>query len=187
MINRPEKKRVKGQRGKVKKMDKERDLTTLEVFSIAIQSEIEAGKLYRHMKGMTENSTLQEKFDFLISQEKKHEQILTEAYGKMFPEIELETPEKSPVPILEDILSDDPSLKELFEIAMENERKAQSFYSDLAKRTNNHSSSDLLNYMARMERSHLALLEVEYEELETGAEIESDDFLRGERLMNLGP
>ncbi|MFO7916316.1 MAG: ferritin family protein [Candidatus Krumholzibacteriales bacterium] len=165
----------------------ERDYTTLEIFSIAIKSEIEAEKLYQHMKGMTENTILQEKFDFLISQEKKHEQILKEAYEKMFPEVELKTPENSPVPLLDDILSDNPSLKKLFEVAMEAEKRAQSFYSDLARKTRNQSSSSLLNYMARMERSHLALLEVEYEQLETGAEIESDDFLRGDRLMNLGP
>ena len=165
----------------------ERDYTTLEIFSIAIKSEIEAGKLYQHMKGMTENRTLQEKFDFMVSQEEKHEEILREAYEKMFPEVELKTPESSPVPLLKDILSDNPSLKELFEVAMEAEKRAQKFYSDLAKKTRNQASSSLLNYMARMERSHLALLEVEYEQIETGAEIESDDFLRGERLMNLGP
>jgi len=168
-------------------MNKERDFTTLEIFSIAIKSEIEAARLYEHMKSLTGNSTLQDKFDFLVSQENKHEQILKEAYEKMFPEVELKTPERSPVPLLDDILSDDPSLKELFEVAMDAEKKAQKFYSDLAKKTTNQSSSSLLNYMARMERSHLALLEVEYEQLETGAEIESDDFLRGERLMNLGP
>lgn len=168
-------------------MNKERDFTTLEIFSIAIKSEIEAARLYEHMKSLTGNSTLQEKFDFLVSQENKHEQILKEAYEKMFPEVELKTPESSPVPLLDDILSDDPSLKELFEVAMDAEKKAQKFYSDLAKKTTNQSSSSLLNYMARMERSHLALLEVEYEQLETGADIDSDDFLRGERLMNLGP
>jgi rubrerythrin len=168
-------------------MNKERDFTTLEVFSIAIKSEIEAGKLYRHMKGMTENSTLKEKFDFLIAQEEKHEQILKEAYEQMFPEVELKTPESSPVPLVEDILVDEPTLKDLFEIAMEAEKRAQEFYSQLAKKTKNQSSSSLLDYMAKMERSHFALLEVEYEQLERGAEIESDDFLRGERLMNLGP
>lgn len=168
-------------------MNKERDYTTLEVFSIAIKSEIEAEKLYQHMKEMTDNSLLKEKFDFLVSQEQKHERILREAYEKMFPDVELSTPTSSPVPLLEDILSESPSLKQLFEVAMEAEKRAQKFYSDLAKRTNNQASKSLLNYMARMERSHLALLEVEYEQMERGADVDSDDFLRGERLMNLGP
>ncbi|HMA77293.1 MAG TPA: ferritin family protein [Candidatus Krumholzibacteriaceae bacterium] len=168
-------------------MNEKRDYTTLEIFSIAIKSEIEAAKLYNEMKKITKNSILKDKFDFLISQEKKHEQILKEAYEKNFPDVELKSPPNSPVPLTRDIMSESPSLKELFEIAMSAEKMAGGYYNDLAKRTNNPSSKSLLLYMAKMERSHLALLEVEYEQLESGADIDSDDFLRGERLMNMGP
>lgn len=168
-------------------MDKERDFTTLEIFSIAIQSEIEAGRLYELMKSKTDNSALKDKFDFLIAQEKKHEQILKEAYSKTFPDVELMTPKKSPVPKVTEALKGDLCLKDLFEVAMDAERLAEGFYDDLAKKTSNPSSKSILHYMAKMEHSHLALLEVEYEQLEMGAEVESDDFLRGERLMHLGP
>jgi len=168
-------------------MNKERDYTTLEIFSIAIRSEIEAARLYEHMKTMTDNSALKDKFDFLISQEHKHEQILKEAYEEMFPEVDLQVPSDSVLPKVEEILSESPSLKELFELAMKKEKTAEAFYGDLAKRTTNPASRSLLLYMSKMEHSHFALLEVEYEQLEMGADIESDDFLRGQRLMNLGP
>ena len=55
-------------------MTPERDFTTLEVLSIAIKSEIEAIKLYNRMKDLTKNEDLKSKLDFLISQEKQHQQ-----------------------------------------------------------------------------------------------------------------
>ena len=168
-------------------MNRERDYTTLEILSIGIKSEIEAAKLYAHMKKMTDNSALRNKFDFLISQENMHEEILKEAYEKMFKDVELRIPSTSPVPLLDDILSGNPSLKELFEVAMKAEKMAEKFYGEMAKKTTNSGSMSLLHYMAKMEHSHYALLEVEYEQLEKGADIDSDDFLRGNRLMNLGP
>jgi rubrerythrin len=171
----------------VEDMGKERDYTTLEILSIAIKSEIEAAKLYGYMKEMADNSVLKEKFDFLISQENKHEQILKDAYEKQFPDIELKKPPASPVPLIDDVMSKSPSLKDLFEVAMKAEKMAESFYNDLAKRTNNPGSKSLLLYMAKMEHSHLVLLEVDYEQIEMGKDIDSDDFMRGQRLMNLGP
>ncbi|MCD6379844.1 ferritin family protein [bacterium] len=168
-------------------MNRERDYTTLEILSIAIQSEIEAAKLYGYMKEMTDNSVLKEKFDFLIAQENKHEQILKDAYEKQFPEIELKKPLSSPVPLVDEIISQSPSLKDLFEVAMKAEKRAESFYNDLAKRTSNPGSKSLLLYMAKMEHSHFVLLEIDYEQMEMGKDIEADDFMMGQRLMNLGP
>jgi rubrerythrin len=163
------------------------DFTTVEILSIAIRSEIEAAELYQRMKEKTENRTLQEKFDFLIAQENKHQQILEEAYGDMFPRVDLKIPANSPVPSIRDVLEGDHSLKQLFDVAMEGEKRAENFYKDLAKKVNNPNTKSLLNYMANMERSHYVLLEVEYKQMERGEELESDDILTGERLMNLGP
>ena len=168
-------------------MSSDREFTTLEIVSIAIKSEIEAAKLYKRMKEMTDDSTLKEKFDFLISQENKHERILTATYKKMFPDVELTTPPKSPFTPVEEVLSGDPSLKDLFEAAMEAERVAEGFYGELAKKTKNPNTKSLLLYLAKMEHSHLVLLEVEYEQIERGTDLDLDDFLTGERLMHLGP
>ena len=129
------------------------DLTTLEILSIAIKSEIDAVKLYTKMKEMVDAQDLKEKMDFLIAQEQKHEQILTEAYKKKFPEVDLALPPKSIVPMIDDVLSRDASLKELFDAGMTAEKMAEEFYSDLAKKSNDLAARTTLTYMANMEKS----------------------------------
>ncbi len=168
-------------------MSKNKDYTTLEVLSIGIKSEIEAVKLYMRMKEIAKNDDLMEKFDFLIAQEKKHQQILTDAYSKKFPDVPLKLPPKSLVPTISEILAREASLKELFGVAMTAEKMSEEFYHDLAGKTRDGNSKSLLNYLASMEHSHFAILEAEYNQLQMGEDINSDDYLRGERLMNLGP
>jgi len=168
-------------------MARERDLTTLEVLGIAIKSEIEAVKLYNRMKEKTKNPDLSLKLDFLVAQEAGHQKLLTEAFKKKFPGVEISLPPKTLVPTVEEVLSRDASLKELFAAAMEAEKKADDFYTGLAKKTRDQSSRSMLEYLASMERSHYSILEAEYRQLEITADYNSDDFLRGDRLMNVGP
>ena len=78
-------------------------------------------------------------------------------------------------------------MKELFEAAMEAEKKADKFYTDLASRTRDPNSRKLLEYLASMERSHLSILQAEYHQFEISTDQDLDDFLRGERLMHFGP
>ena len=168
-------------------MNMERNLTTLEVLGIAIKSEIEAVKLYTRMKELTKSEDLAMKLDFLIAQEHKHKEILTEAYKKRFPEVELSLPKKSLVPTIGELLEKDAGLKELFQAAMEAEKKSEEFYGELAGKTRDSNSKSLLQYLASMEHSHFSILEAEYKQLEFSEDYNSDDYLRGERLMNLGP
>jgi rubrerythrin len=168
-------------------MARERDLTTLEVLGIAIKSEIEAIKLYNRMKEQSKNPDLKTKLDFLIAQEKNHEKILTEAYRKKFSGVDLSLPQKSLVPIVGDVLAREATLKELFGAAMEAEKKSEEFYQGLAKKTHDQSSRSMLEYLASMERSHYSILEAEHRQLEITEDYNTDDFLRGERLMNVGP
>jgi len=168
-------------------MARERDLTTLEVLGIAIQSEIEAMKLYNRMKEMAKNPDLKVKLVFLIGQETNHEKILTEAYRRKFPGVDLSLPQKTLVPSVADVLSREATLKELFAAAMEAERKSEEFYMGLARKTHDQSSRSMLEYLASMERSHFSILEAESRQLEITEEYNTDDFLRGERLMNVGP
>ena len=168
-------------------MANERDLTTLEVLSVAIKSEIEAVKLYSRMKEIAKNDDLGTKLDFLIAQEHKHKELLTEAYNKKFPDVDLRLPKNSLVPTIEEALEKNAGLKELFEAAMEAEQKSEQFYGDLAGKTRDSNSKTTLEYLASMERSHFSILEAEYKQLEFSEDYNSDDYLRGERLMNLGP
>ena len=168
-------------------MNMERNLTTLEVLGIAIKSEIEAVKLYNRMKEIAKNEDLSMKLDYLIAQEHKHKELLTEAYKKKFPDVDLSLPKKSLVPTIEEALAKNAGLKELFEAAMEAERKSEEFYGDLAGKTSDSNSKTMLEYLASMEHSHFSILEAEYRQLEFSEDYNSDDYLRGERLMNLGP
>lgn len=168
-------------------MGKDRDLTTLEVLSIAIKSEIDAVKLYTRMKEKVNSDDLKEKMNFLISQEEKHQQILTEVYEKKFPEVKLALPPASIVPMIDDVLSRDATLKELFDAGMTAEKMAEDFYSDLAKKTNDQRAKAILLYMANMEQSHYAILQAEWKQLEMLATEDANKFLESDGLMFFGP
>ena len=168
-------------------MGKDRDLTTLEVLSIAIKSEIDAVKLYTRMKEKVNSQDLKEKMDFLISQEEKHEKILTEVYEKKFPEVKLALPPKSIVPMIDDVLSRDATLKELFDAGMTAEKMAEEFYGDLANKTNDQRAKSILMYMSNMEQSHYAILEAEWKQIEMMATEDANKYLDSDGLMHFGP
>jgi len=163
------------------------DLTTLEVLAMGIKAEMEAADLYNRMKEKAPCEDFARKMDYLIEQEKRHEMILRRAYESQFPEVELKVPEKSAVPTIKDVLACDTEMKELFDAAIEAEKIAQEFYRDLAKRTKDSNAKSLLEYLASMERSHQSILEAEYKQFEFTSFQDVDDFLSGERFMNLGP
>lgn len=168
-------------------MENGRDHTTLEVLSIAIKSEIDAVRLYTKMKEMVNAEDLKEKLDFLISQEKKHERILTEVYEKKFPEVELALPPKAIVPMIDEVLAKEATLKELFEAGMKAEQMARDFYNDLANKTNDMRAKKTLIYMANMEESHYAILEAEWNQIERFKTEEAAEFLDSDGLLFLGP
>ncbi|MBN2071203.1 MAG: ferritin family protein [Candidatus Krumholzibacteriota bacterium] len=168
-------------------MEKKRDLTTLEVLSIGIKSEIDAVKLYTKMKDMVETDDLKEKMDFLISQEQKHEQILTEVYRKKSPDVDLALPKNSIVPMIDEVLGRESTLKELFQVAMKAEQLAQKFYADLAAKTSDSNAKSILLYMASMEQSHYAILQAEFGQMEMLNTEDATNFLDSEGLMFMGP
>lgn len=163
------------------------DLTTLEILSIAIKSEIDAVKLYTKMKEMVDADDLKEKMDFLISQEQKHEQILTEVYKKKFPEVDLALPPSSIVPMIDEVLAKEASLKELFDAGMTAEKMAEEFYSSLAQKSNDLSARQVLTYMANMEKSHYAILEAEWNQIEMRNSEDAKLFLESDGLLSMGP
>jgi rubrerythrin len=168
-------------------MEDNDNLTTLEILGIAIKSEIDAVRLYTKMKEMAKTDDLKEKMDFLISQERNHEKILKDAYERKFPEVELTLPSKSIVPMIDDVLRENASLKALFDVAMKAERMAEKFYSDLAAKTGELSSKSMLMYMANMEKSHYSILEAEWKQIEMLKTEDARMFLDAEGLQFLGP
>ena len=169
-------------------MNRERDLTTLELISIGIKAESSAVELYERMKGMCFSAKdVCAKFDFLIGQEQMHERILRAAFEKKFPGQEIMLPPKNLVPMISGEIPENATLKELFAEAMKAEELSEQFYNDLADKTRDGSAQRLLRYLAGMERSHFGLLKVEYDAIEAGAFMDSEDALEGQHLMNLGP
>ena len=168
-------------------MENNRDLTTLEVLSIAIKSEIDAIRLYTKMKEMVDADDLKEKLDFLISQEEKHERILKEVYEKKFPEVKLALPPKSIVPMIDEVLGKKSTLKELFDAGMQAEKMAEGFYRDLANKTNDMRAKSILMYMSNMEQSHYAILEAEWKQIEMLNTEDANKLLESDGLMFLGP
>ncbi len=168
-------------------MKDDRDLTTLEILSIAIKSEIDAIRLYTKMREMVESEDLKGKMDFLISQEENHEKTLREVYEKKFPEVRLALPPKSIVPVIDEVLGRESSLRELFDVGMKAERIAEEFYTRLAEKTNDSSAKSILMYMANMERSHYSILEAEWKQIERLKTEDAGKFLESDGLMSLGP
>lgn len=168
-------------------MEGKNDLTTLEVLSLGVRAEMEAVQLYTRMREKAAAEDLKNTMEFLIGQEQRHEQILRDAFAKQFPGVELMVPAQSTVPTVGDALDRDATLKELFETAMRAERLAEKFYRDLAGQTRHSNSRSLLEYLASMEHSHLSILETEYRRFEIASDEDTDDFLRGDRMMHFGP
>ncbi len=163
------------------------DFTTLEVLGIAIKSEIDAVRLYTRMKEKVEGEDLKEKMNFLISQEKKHETMLKAAYEKKFPQVKLALPPKSVVPMIDEVLGRESSLKELFDAGMKAEKLAERFYSDLAGKTNDARAKSVLMYMANMEQSHYSILQAEWNQIERLKTGEANEYLDSGGLMFFGP
>jgi rubrerythrin len=139
------------------------------------------------MKEKVNAEDLKQKLDFLIAQEDRHEMILREVYEKKFPEVELALPPKAIVPMIDDVLAKEATLKELFEAGMMAEKMAGEFYTGLADKTNDMRAKKTLLYMANMEESHYAILQAEWNQIERMNTEEANEFLDSEGLMFFGP
>jgi rubrerythrin len=163
-------------------------LTSLEVLGIAIQSEIEAAKLYERMERKIKNVDLKEKLEFLKGEEEKHRSIFEDIYRKRYPDVELILPEKSMVPMMDGALTKEMSLQELFEVALKAEKISEEFYTDLARKSKDVSGTSMLNYLSGIERGHYNLLKNEYDMvIAFPAYAETEEFLMSERLTHVGP
>jgi len=164
------------------------NLTTLEILGIAIKSEIDSAKLYQRLIDKIKNKAVRERIGLLIKEEKKHREIFESLHRQKFPEVEIAIPKTSFVPKMESALTQDLSAKELLEVAMENEKTSERFYSDLEKRSLDLSGKAMLQYLSRAEQTHYKIIKDEYDMLQQFPDyFEMEEFLLGDRLMHLGP
>lgn len=138
-------------------------LTIEKALHMAYQSETEAEATYKKLKKNVKNFVLKDKLQFLIHEEKKHQQLVKAIYSKLFNEEGIHKTEKSFLPRLTLALEEETSVPDLLEMAMELEKIFEEFYDNLSEEIDNRGIQEILQYLASMEHGHYFLLKGEYE------------------------
>jgi rubrerythrin len=138
-------------------------LSSLEVYGIAIRSEIEAARAYEYMATKVEARDVKRKLRFLRDEERKHRAMLEEMYQKDFSDVKLELPDKGLAPKLTGAIQQDSPIQKLFELAMNAEKLSEDFYAQAAAGSESQSGRKLLMYLSGMERGHYFLLKSEFD------------------------
>jgi rubrerythrin len=138
-------------------------LNAIEVFGVAVKSEIEAAHAYQQMITRVDNVSVKRKLRFLRDEERKHRQLLEERYRHEYPDVKLALPAKGLAPRLNAAIEQGLDLARLFELAMQAERASERFYAEAAAQAQSQSGRRLLSYLSGMERGHYYLLKSEYD------------------------
>jgi len=163
-------------------------LTALEVLGVAIKSEVEAASLYTYMAGQVRNASLVTKLNFLRQEEEKHRYMLEDMYKRRFPDVELQLPTKSLVPMIDEAAFSDLTIPELFQLAMKAEQISADFYSEEADRSQDEMGRTMLRYLSNVERGHYHMLETEYDLVSRFPNYyNADEFHLGDEMVHIGP
>ena len=129
--------------------------------SMAIQFEKDAANIYKRVQGMVRNFILKDKLSFLMKEEKRHQKILLELFGKMYPGHSPDKAGRSIAPDLNVHVDEDSTVPDLLEMAMNAEKEAEEFYDELADEVEERGVQEILRYLASMEHGHYFLLKGE--------------------------
>jgi len=163
-------------------------LRPYEVLAVAVRAEIEAADFYGRLLGQVKNILLQQKLSFLVTEEKKHRQILERLHGQRFPGVELKIPDKPARPKTTAAWDEKASILDLFKLALEAERLAEQYYKDARGVMADAGSNKMLEYLSRVERSHYFLIKSEIDLLGRFPDYyDAEDFHLGEDLFHVGP
>ena len=142
------------------------EVTSLEVLGIAIRSEIDAQEIYREMAQRVTNPGAKERFHLLAAEEEQHQVILGRKYNRLFPQVPLKMPQSLlPPKAATAELRKDLILRDVLDIAIQEERHSRDFYLDAASRIGDLSGKAMLKFLADMEYSHMMSLTAEYDML----------------------
>jgi len=130
------------------------------LLEMALRSEIDSRDIYQKAAGMTKNSLLKEKFNFLSGEEAKHKILIENIIKMKFPNEEIEIPESTEVPLPRVTVKEGDPISMLLSQAMENERETSKFYASIAKRLDDENAS-LMQYLSSIEMSHFYFLQAE--------------------------
>ncbi|MHB1688866.1 MAG: ferritin-like domain-containing protein [Ignavibacteriaceae bacterium] len=140
------------------------DLTALEALGIAIRSEIDAQEVYKDLADLCKNDDLKERFLTLYHEENRHQTLLEKMYNDMFSDIELILPQcQLPKEVNTSLSRKNLAVKDILELAINEERKSREFYLDCASGIKDLSGQRMFRFLADMEFSHQAILNAEYE------------------------
>jgi rubrerythrin len=165
-----------------------RSFTVLEILGIAIQSEIESAKYYKHIKRLVKSPLLKDKLNFLAVEEIKHKHILFEYYKSKFPEVRLSMPISSSVPRPLIPKKGKVPVSVLLGAALKAEKESEKFYTMMLKYVNDAQGMLLLRYLAKVESSHYHILKNEVELIEQGKRVkEMRSLYQTDEIIHVGP
>ncbi len=159
-----------------------------DILALAVKSEIDAAGLYAVLQGKVRSRLLGRKLAFLIFEEKKHRRILEKLYAQRFPGQALDLPPASFLPSSLRIEPETLTVPQLFRTALQAEKYSEDFYRSGAKVLEDEAGRKMLDYLARVERSHYFLVKSEVDLLEKfpdSYKVEEADL--GEELIHVGP
>ena len=143
------------------------DLTSLEVFGVAIREEKDMQQLFNKLADMCENDVLKERFINMFHEAVRNQTLLEKEYAELFPDVELALP---PSKISSTLIGEKTPLKlkiqDVLQLAVNLHKKAREFYLDMAESVTDLSGKRILRYLADMKFSHQMMLTAELEMIE---------------------
>lgn len=154
-----------------------------DIFLTAIVSEEESQTAYTRLAERVKNAYLKDRLMFLADEEVKHKEFLLKAFQDRFSVKEPTLPQTSPLPLPNIIITDEQApISEVLESAMKAELAAKDFYLGFAGLVEDTDQKRTLEYFARMEEGHYAILKVEMENSQRFEDY--DDYWP---MMHVGP
>jgi len=159
-----------------------------EILAVAIESEVDAAAFYTRLQERVRNEILLQKLKFLAFEEVKHREVLEKLFGQRFAGLPRTAPEGVRLPRLSGLLAGEPTVFSLFEAALKAEEASEAFYNDAAKVITDEAGQRILAYLARVERSHQAIIKSEVDLLRRFPDYyKVSDFHLGQEMFNIGP
>ncbi len=132
------------------------------LLGFAIRSEMDSNQVYSDLADKYSNPLLKQKFQWLAFEENKHQETLVKLFEALLPKEKLEIPEQTSEELFKKItITPSSTLVDLLYQAMESEKKAEDFYTQLANRVESQYRK-ILEYLSQVEHSHYVMLNGEY-------------------------
>jgi len=159
-----------------------------EILAVAVESEIDAAAFYTKLQDRVANEILLQKLKFLAFEEQKHRQVLEKLFGQRYPGQSMNAPAGVHKPRLSGLIGEDITVVGLFEAALKAEEFSEAFYNDGAKVVTDEAGNRILAYIARVERSHQAIIKSELDLLRRFPDYyKVTDFHLGQDMFHIGP